>query len=88
MVRTFSRPAKSIILYRHRFPCPYHDQAVRSNDLFLDTDQEDEPQVLGYVRLGLGQRRVELEIRNFLAWLSMVVAVILLIGLTAHGSPD
>ncbi|MEP6936428.1 MAG: ATP-binding protein, partial [Nitrospirota bacterium] len=54
-----------------------------SNDLFLDTGHDrNEPQVLGYVRMGLGQKRLDTEIRNFLAWLSMVVAVILLIGLT------
>lgn len=49
------------------------------NDLFSDTDQA---QVLGYVRLGLGQRRLDVEVRDFLAWLSMVVGVILLVGLT------
>jgi signal transduction histidine kinase/DNA-binding response OmpR family regulator len=55
-----------------------------TNDLFLDTDHDmsESKSLLGYVRMGLGQRRLDQEIRNFLAWLSMVVAVILLIGLT------
>jgi signal transduction histidine kinase/DNA-binding response OmpR family regulator len=54
-----------------------------ANDLFLGTDHDrNESQVLGYIRMGLGQRRFDQEIRNFLAWLSMVVVVILLIGLT------
>jgi PAS domain S-box-containing protein len=54
-----------------------------ANDLFLDTGQDrNKSLVLGYVRLGLGQTRVDRELRNFLAWVSVVVAVILLIGLT------
>jgi signal transduction histidine kinase/CheY-like chemotaxis protein len=54
-----------------------------ANDLFLDTGQDrNESQVLGYVRLGLGQKRLDREVRNFLVWLSLVVSVILLIGLT------
>ncbi len=63
---------------------PVHTQAKHLDDnLFLDADQDRyESQMIGYVRLGLGQSRVELEVRNFLAWLSMIVAVILLIGLT------
>ncbi|MBC7840648.1 MAG: response regulator [Nitrospiraceae bacterium] len=63
---------------------PVHTQTKPlANDLFLDTDHDrNESQVLGYVRLGLGQRRLDMEVRDFLAWLGMVVAVILLIGLT------
>ncbi len=54
-----------------------------ANDLFLDTGRDrNESQVLGYVRLGLGQKRFDREVRNFLVWLSLVLAVILLIGLT------
>ncbi|MEO6307508.1 MAG: response regulator [Nitrospiraceae bacterium] len=63
---------------------PVHTHATRLDDnLFLDTGQDrNESQMIGYVRLGLGQSRVDLGVRNFLAWLSMIVAVILLIGLT------
>ena len=63
---------------------PVHTQSKPSaNDLFLDTDHDrNESQVLGYVRLGLEQRRLDTEVRDFLVWLGMVVAVILLIGLT------
>ena len=63
---------------------PVHAQAARADDnLFLDAGQDkNELQIIGYVRLGLGQSRVNLGVRNFLAWLSMIVAVILLIGLT------
>ena len=63
---------------------PVHTQAARVDDnLFLDAGQDrNESQMIGYVRLGLGQSRVDLGVRKFLAWLSMIVAVILLIGLT------
>ena len=53
------------------------------DNLFLDTGQDqNESQVIGHIRLGLGQSRVDLEVRDFLVWLSMIVTVILLIGLT------
>ena len=63
---------------------PVHTQAARVDDnLLLDAGQDrNESQIIGYVRLGLGQSRVDLGVRNFLAWLSMIVAVIVLIGLT------
>jgi signal transduction histidine kinase/DNA-binding response OmpR family regulator len=63
---------------------PVHTRAKPlAHDLFLDTGQNrNESQVLGYVRMGLEQKRLDREVRNFLVWLSLVVAVILLIGLT------
>jgi signal transduction histidine kinase/CheY-like chemotaxis protein len=83
MVRTFSdqpnySPHVDIL-------APVHTRTkLLANDLFFDTDQDrNEGQVLGYVRLGLDQRRLDAEVRDFLVWLSMVVGVILLIGLTA-----
>jgi signal transduction histidine kinase/CheY-like chemotaxis protein len=82
MVRTFSdQPDQSPYV---DVLAPVHTRAKPlANDLFSDTDQNrNEAQVLGYVRLGLGQRRLDMEVRDFLAWLSMVVGVILLVGLT------
>ena len=63
---------------------PVHIQATRLDDnLFLHAGQDQkESQTIGYVRLGLGQRRIDADVRKFLTWLSMIVAAILLIGLT------
>lgn len=63
---------------------PVHAQPKDLNDnLFLGAGQNNnELQTIGYIRLGLGQDRVDLRMRDFLIWLGMIVTVILLIGIT------